>query len=143
MNNAVASNSNLKNDYQNQRYEERQVNFICEAFRTAVEKNQSNAEMVPLVIYQSDRSVPNGGLEDIVEVHGVFDSSTIQTAIFRLGDDLTKWCLEQPIKEEKTSKPSIVTEVVKNEAGEITAIKFIKRKVHPFWSPHRRRYSLS
>ena len=98
MNNAttVAIDSNLKIAYQNQRYEERQVNFICESFRTVVDTKE-NTDMVPLVMYLNNHKVPNGGLEDIIEVHGLFDESTVQTAIFRLGDDFEKWCMEQPL----------------------------------------------
>ena len=141
MNNAttVAIDSNLKIAYQNQRYEERQVNFICESFRTVVDTKE-NTDMVPLVMYLNNHKVPNGGLEDIIEVHGLFDESTVQTAIFRLGDDFEKWCMEQPLSVSE-APPTIVTELVKNDADEITAIRFIKRKTHPFWSPHRRRFS--
>ena len=138
-NSTVIADSNLKNAYQSQMYEERQVNFICEAFRTAVEV-KANTDMVPLVIYQPNHKVPNGGLEDIIEVHGMFNEITAQTAIFRLSDDLEKWCMEQLLPANETN-PHIVTELVKNDTGEITMVRFKKRKVFPMWSPHRRRFS--
>ena len=137
---AVKSNAveTLKHDYQNEKFEERQVNFICEAFRKVMENGKSS-EMVPLVIYNENYKVPNGGLADVIEIHGMFSASTIQTAIFRLASDLKDWsnsdsCLDTD------KRPGIMTQFEKTADGDIKVLRFVKPKVFPMWAPHRRRF---
>lgn len=106
-------------------FEERQVNFICEAFRMAIEEGCSN-EMVPLVMYIENHKVPSSGLSDIVEIHGIFSVQTVQTAIVRLKSNLKAWSSDVMTQFESSN-------------GKITVVRFIKPKVYPYWAPHKRR----
>ena len=103
-----------------QQLQETQINFISKLFlETALCKDDATG-MEPLVIKKSNVHLASGGYGDIIEIHGFYFKNVAEEAIFQLQDDkvLPGW-----------SKDAI-TELIADDTGMISAIRFIKPVMH-------------